>query len=372
MPEQLTADLNIIRQILDNLPERAYVKDRQHRYLCANEVLAADLNVHTGDMVGKTEKDFFEEAFARRLMEEEKRVWETQEPVNTEETVTLRGRERSFNLCKTLLLSDDGAAVALLGIMSDITERVASERELQRVRDQHEEMVYVVSHDLQEPLRMIVGFSELLAQRYGAQLDEKAEHYIGYAVDGARRMQKMIGDLLAYSRIVSRGGPFEPVGCSGIVAEVLGELQREVEAEHATVTVRDLPEVYADPEQLRVVFHHLIKNALTFRKENPPDIEVSGRTGESRAEITVSDNGIGIDPKHHDRIFVIFQRLHSRDEYPGRGAGLALAKRIVERHGGSIAVASMPGKGAHFTFSLPVPNQSRPTHHAEEHQHPAR
>ncbi|MCB0059758.1 MAG: hypothetical protein KDE45_22115, partial [Caldilineaceae bacterium] len=222
--------------------------------------------------------------------------------------------------------------------------------------------------DLQEPLRMVASYTQLLERRYKGRLDADADDFISYAVEGASRMQKMISDLLAFSRVTTRGSDFAPTDCNAVLAEVLANLQFVIAEADATVTHDKLPTVDGDATQLRQLFQNLVANAVKFRGEAAPRVHISARlVDESSVEtpsapewlFSVSDNGIGIDAQYVDRVFVIFQRLHTRSEYPGTGIGLAIAKRIVERHGGRIWVESTPGAGATFLFTLPQ-------HHLED------
>ena len=225
--------------------------------------------------------------------------------------------------------------------------------ELKRSNQELEQFAYVASHDLQEPLRMVSSYTQLLAERYQGKLDEKAEKFINYAVDGAVRMQRLINDLLSFSRVTTRGGDFETVDSHAVLGTALVNLQAVIEETGAMITNDDLPDVQADQSQLAQVFQNLIGNAIKFQKEEAPRIHVSAELAGEYWRFIVKDNGIGIDSKHNDRVFVIFQRLHSRAEYPGTGIGLALCKRIIERHGGKIWFESTPGQGTTFYFTLP-------------------
>jgi signal transduction histidine kinase len=217
-----------------------------------------------------------------------------------------------------------------------------------------QQFAYVASHDLQEPLRMVTNYIQLFEKRYKNQLDEKADKYIHYAVDGAQRMQNLVSDLLAFSRIESQVKEFEPVDCTDLLLQVLGGLKLLIEENHAEITHNHLPTVLGDEMQLGQLFQNLIDNAIKYRKEEPPQIHISAEQKGKEWVFTVSDNGIGIDPKHFDRIFVIFKRLHVRDKYCGTGIGLAVCDRIVNRHGGKIWVESKPGKGSRFFFTMPA------------------
>jgi signal transduction histidine kinase len=225
--------------------------------------------------------------------------------------------------------------------------------DLERSNKELEQFAYVASHDLQEPLRMVSSYTQLLARRYQDQLDQDAHEFISYAVDGAERMQRLINDLLTYSRVGTRGKPFRKTDCQQVVQETLANLQTAIEETKATVTHDPLPTVIADASQLVQVFQNLVSNAIKFHSQAPPAIHIGAQRQDGEWVFSIRDNGIGIEPQYHERIFVIFQRLHPGDEYPGTGIGLALCKRIVERHGGRILVESDLGEGATFYFTIP-------------------
>lgn len=232
--------------------------------------------------------------------------------------------------------------------------------ELERSNSDLERFAYVVSHDLQEPLRMVSLFINLLAKEYGGRLDATADEYIQFAVDGAKRMHRQIQDLLAYSRIQTRGGALYPTSAESALAAALWNLEVAIEEAGATVTHDPLPAVQADAAQLTQVFQNLVGNAVKFRRTVPPHVHIaahpmeSGDSASHAWEFTVADNGIGIDPECYERIFGVFQRLHTEQQYPGTGIGLAICQRIVERHQGKIWVESTPGAGSTFYFTLPA------------------
>ncbi len=256
------------------------------------------------------------------------------------------------NLKKTLVSRDD--------LRAEVAERKKTGEQLahaladvQRSNQELEQFAYVASHDLQEPLRMVSSYTQLLAQRYAGQLDEKAHKYIDYAVDGAVRMQGLINDLLTYSRVNKRGQSLELVDTHAILGEAIRNLFTAIEENRAVITNDDLPTLRADPTQLLQVFQNLVGNAIKFHSKNPPRVHVSAKEIGNEWRFSVKDNGFGIDKKYADKLFVIFSRLHTREEYPGTGIGLAVCKRIIERHGGRIWFESKPGKGSIFYFSLP-------------------
>lgn len=240
--------------------------------------------------------------------------------------------------------------------INDELEARVSERTAELVRSNADlqQFAYVASHDLQEPLRMIASFMQLLEKKYKGQLDEQADRWIDHAVGGATRMQMLINDLLTYARVGTLGNDFRVCKIDEVLSIALKNLQLVVSESHADVTFDALPVLLGDQVQLVSLFQNLIGNAVKYRGEQPPRIHVSARREGQDWLFSVRDNGIGIAPQFSERIFIIFQRLHNRKTYPGTGIGLALCKRIVERHGGRIWVESEPGDGATFLFVLPA------------------
>jgi PAS domain S-box-containing protein len=256
-------------------------------------------------------------------------------------------------LSVTALRGAGGEVVGFLGIGTNLTMRKRAEEELLRSNRDLEQFAYVASHDLKEPLRMVTNYLQLLERRYAGKLDADAHQFIDFAVDGAHRMRRLIDDLLEYSRVGTRGKPPVQTESAAVLRAVLENLSLAIEESGATVTQdRTLPTVLADETQLGQVFQNLIANALKFRGAEPPRIHIGAQRENGRWTFSVSDNGIGIAGEFFERIFVIFQRLHTREEYAGTGIGLAVCKKIVERHGGRIWVRSEPGAGTTFYFTL--------------------
>ena len=240
----------------------------------------------------------------------------------------------------------------VLASVIDIGPRKQVEAELRRSNEELERFAYVASHDLQEPLRTVSSYVQLLSRRYRDRLDTDGADFVDFAVDGVRRMQQLIADLLLFSRVGTRGGALMPTDMQTAFDDTLASLRAAIEESHATVTADRLPAVLADASQLSQLLANLIGNGLKFHGDEPPRVRVSAtRTGRLWT-ISVQDNGIGIAPEYFERIFVIFQRLHAREEYPGTGVGLAICKKIVERHGGRLWVESTPDQGARFSFTL--------------------
>lgn len=282
-----------------------------------------------------------------------------------EDTSLFRRYDRSYRWFLTRavpLKNRRGEILKWFGTSMDIHEqKKAAERlekvmkELERSNKELEQFAYAASHDMKEPLRMISSYLQLLSKNYKDKLDEDARDFINYAVDGALRMNTLINDLLLYSRVSSKQREFTPVDLNEIIAEVSGDLEVLINESEAVITYSKLPEVKADRLQMQQLFQNLIQNAIKFRKDVRPEIDITSEKNGYEWTFRVKDNGIGIDPEQTERIFLIFQRLHSdRGKYPGTGIGLALCKKIVERHGGRIWVESEPGKGSAFYFTIPT------------------
>ena len=255
---------------------------------------------------------------------------------------------------------DSDNVIGVFASARDITELKKTEHllkdklgELERSNSELEQFAYVSSHDLQEPLRMIASYLQLLERKYKGKLDDKADKYIKFSVDGATRMQNLIDDLLAFSRVTTQAKELKPTNLEQIYNEVLSNLEVTINENKAIITHEPLPVVLADKTQISQVFQNLISNAIKFQSVDKPKINISVEKEENQWLFGVEDNGIGINPKHSDRIFEVFKRLHKKKDYPGTGIGLAICKKIIERHGGRIWVESGLGKGSIFYFTLP-------------------
>ncbi|HTX92856.1 MAG TPA: PAS domain S-box protein [Anaerolineales bacterium] len=286
---------------------------------------------------------------------------------NVNENLCRDGRRVWMAWTNKPILDSNGQVAEVLAVGVDITERKKAEQELKlaleelkRSNAELEQFAYVASHDLQEPLRMVSSYMQLLERRYKGKLDKDADDFIGFAVDGSARMQRLINDLLAYSRVGTRGLPFAPTSSEAALGLALENLHVAVQENKAKVTHDPLPEVVADETQLVQLFQNLIGNALKFHGRKAPRVHVSVESKEREWVFSVRDNGIGIDSQYTERIFIIFQRLHGRDKYAGTGIGLAICKKIVQRHGGRIWVESQPDQGATFYFTLPKKGDGQP------------
>lgn len=384
--EQAKATRNRLQQFIDNVPAGVFVLDREGTPAFANQ---SAIELLGKGIAGGPKPDGLAETYSAYIRGTNELYPAKNMPIVralSGESVFVDDMEihgpggvTPLHVKASPVYDLNGNIEYAIAVFVDVTNLRAVQKdletalaELQRSNQELEQFAYVASHDLQEPLRMVASYTELLAQRYAGNLDEKADKYIAYAVNGAKRMQALINDLLTFSRVGTRGQPPEPTDCNRVVETVMQGLARKIEETETEVIVGDLPEVMADESQLGQVFQNLIANAIKFQGEGSPRIEISGRENGLICEFCVADNGIGIDPEFHERIFVIFQRLHERGKYPGSGIGLAIVKKIVERHGGRVRLDSAAGAGARFTFTMPSVAHSERNGNEREDQDPAR
>jgi PAS domain S-box-containing protein len=361
--EKLFEERNLLSTIINQIPSRLYVKDTAGRFVLNNQAHLETLGVKTqAEAVGRTTADFFPGERGEQALADDRQVLEGGLPIHNQERGQVHpdGHVTWSLVTKVPLRDSRGTLIGLVGVSHDITERKRQEEEakknaaeLARSNAELEQFAYVASHDLQEPLRAVASCVQLLKKRYEGQLDARADEFIAHAVDGTKRMQALITDLLAYSRVGTHTHPFESVELGEVVDEALTNLTIAVQESGAVVKHEGLPQVIADGSQLVQVFQNLVGNAIKFRGERPPEIRIAAQRGEGEWVLSVADNGIGIEPQYFERIFRVFQRLHTRARYPGTGIGLAICKKIVERHGGRIWIESQPERGSTFFFSLP-------------------
>jgi PAS domain S-box-containing protein len=339
----------------------AFMKNSQGRYAYLNEPFCHRFHIKPDQWLGKTVFDVLPQDVARRMdeMDQQVLVSDQEQTTSSYDTLLLPEGEVTW-LTFRFPLRDARGSKYLAGVAFDVSEQQRSARaleeatqELRRSNADLEQFAYVASHDLQEPLRMVASYLQLLERRYASSLDANAHEFIGYAVDGARRMQSLINDLLDYSRLGRRDREFAPVDLDSVLDGALANLSVAIAEAGAQVRRDSLPVVLGDASQLARLFQNLLANAIKFRGERAPEILVECRDRGAEWELQVRDNGIGIAAQHHERIFAVFQRLHSREEYQGTGIGLAIVKKIVERHGGNIRVESEAGQGSAFIWTVP-------------------
>ena len=354
------------RVVFEQAPIGIGINDREGRYVHANRSLCQLTGYTEAELLQRSYLDitFSEDVRADQALDDQ--LLSGKIPAFTLEKRYLRkdGRPVWINLTVALIRDADGEPLYRVGIVEDISERRAAQalleertRELARSNADLEQFAYTAAHDLQEPLRAVSSFTRLLERRYRTQLDATAGEYIDFITSGADYMRQLLDDLLAYARVDQRGRNFSSVGMEAALAQALANLQLPREASEALITHDPLPEVQGDELQLVELLQGLLENALKFRSSERPHIHVSARRSAAEWLFSVRDNGIGIERQYFERIFIIFQRLHLQEEYPGTGVGLAICKKIVERHGGRIWVDSEPGVGSTFYFTL-APNQA--------------
>ncbi|MGE5429862.1 MAG: PAS domain S-box protein [Syntrophomonadaceae bacterium] len=317
------------------------------------------------EVIGKNIGDFrwVHEDDAQRVSELSAAMFASKKTSNLHTNRNYR-KDGSVITCEwynSALVDSNGELISVLSLVLDITEREKmmlqleeTLRNLERSNEELEQFAYVASHDLQEPLRVIANYTQMLSRGYRNKLDERADQLLEFIIEGSRRMQSLIQDLLSFSRITVKGENFVNTDLNAVMHNVITDLKVTIEENSAKIKYGKLPVIYADTTQIRQVFQNLISNAIKFRGQNDPEIGISAEKKDKLWLFSVKDNGIGIDPQFKERIFVIFQRLHDRESYPGTGIGLAICKRIVEHHGGNIWVESEEGKGTTFYFTIPV------------------
>ena len=384
--DSLAQQANLLANIMDAMPDHVFVKDVEGHYIMHNRAHRLYLGMRISESIeGHTVFDFFPKELAERYHADDMYVIETGAPLRNREEPA---RPTSPNVVwlsttKMPLRNPAGRVIGVVCVSSDITARKEADEKLKRFAEKLESsnaeldsFASVASHDLQEPLRKIQAFGDRLRVKCADQLGEQGRDYLGRMQNASERMQVLIQDLLKLSRIASRAKPFEPCKLGKVVADVLNDLEVAIDEKHARIAVGELPLIDADALQMRQLFQNLIVNALKFQKpgESPVvtiscEIETATTNELPRAprgsefcRISVRDNGIGFEQKFADQIFVVFQRLHTRQEYEGTGIGLAVCRKITDRHGGSIVAKSAEGEGAAFTVTLPMKQPATPAH----------
>lgn len=347
--------------LVESLPLCVLRKDREGRFTFANRAFCDVIGRPLEQLVGKTDFDLYPHELAEKYRRDDAEVCESKKTLETTEVnVASDGTERHVYVIKTPIHDSLDRIIGTQIVFMDVSARVQAEQAAKRTATEVEQsnielqqFAYIASHDLQAPLRGIAGFAQFLQQEYRGKLDETANEYIEHIVTGAQRMQQLINDLLAYSRVESRSRPFVSVNLAEVFDDAVELIRVDIEDANGEVTRGELPTVMGDPAQLSQLLQNLIGNGLKYHGVNPPRVQVTAKQIDSGWTIAVRDNGIGIESKHHERIFEIFRRLHTQEQYPGTGIGLAVCRRIVERHGGKIWVESEVGRGSTFLFSLP-------------------
>jgi PAS domain S-box-containing protein len=351
------------RGLLEAAPDAMVVVNQAGDIVLLNVQAEKQFGYHRDELVGQRMKDIIPAGFAERLIADALRSAEDAlaQQIGTGIELTARRKDGSeFPIEIMLSPLESAEGILVTAAIRDITMRKVAEahllykvEELNRSNEELGQFAYIASHDLQEPLRMVASYTQLLARRYKGRLDSDADEFITFAVDGANRMQRLIQDLLAYSRVGTKGKDLLETSSEDALERSLLNLRGAIADSGALVTHDALPSVLADEMQLVQLFQNLVGNAIKYQKAGTPKIHISAsKNGGTKWTFSVRDNGLGIDPQYFERIFVMFQRLHKREEFAGTGIGLAICKKIVERHGGTISVESQPGQGSNFLFAL--------------------
>jgi PAS domain S-box-containing protein len=352
------------RGLLEAAPDAMVVVDQHGEIVLLNVQAEKQFGYARDELVGQAVTAIIPEGFAERLVADDLRSTAdalAQQIGTGIELVARRKDGTAFPIEIMLSPLENADGILVTAAIRDISVRKAAEThlaqmvvELQRSNEELGQFAYIASHDLQEPLRMVASYTQLLSRRYKGRLDSDADEFIAFATDGASRMQRLIEDLLAYSRVGTKGTELVEVSSEDALQLAMINLSAAVEDSGALVTHDPLPLVLADEMQLSQLFQNLVGNAIKYRSADVPRVHICAvRDGQRTYRFAVRDNGLGIDPQYFEKIFGVFQRLHKRDEFPGTGIGLAICKKIVERHGGTISVESQPGLGSTFSFSLP-------------------
>ena len=358
--EELKAVNNFLDSVLENIPNMVFVKDALDlRFMRFNKSGEALLGYSKKELIGKNDYDFFPKEQADAFTEKDNAVLSQHNIIDIpEELIDTKNGPRWLHTKKIPILSPAGRPLYLLGISEDITnvrksklELENKSKELERSNAELEQFAYVASHDLQEPLRTISSYVQLLESRYKDKLDSDAKEFIDFAVDGSKRMRQLINSLLEYSR-VNRVKPFEWIDLNEVMAETKNDMKDQIKQSGAVIKHNGLPKIYGDYVLIGQLFQNLIGNAIKFHGEEKPEIKISSKRKNGSYVFSVEDNGIGIPKEYSEKIFIIFQRLNNREKYPGTGIGLSICKKIVEKHGGKIWVESEPGKGSSFYFTI--------------------
>ena len=351
------------RGLLEAAPDAMVVVNAGGEIVLLNVQAEKQFGYSRDELVGQKVKNIIPEGFAERLIADALRSAEDALAQQIGTGIELTGRRKDgseFPIEIMLSPLESAEGILVTAAIRDITVRKTAEahllqkmEELNRSNEELGQFAYIASHDLQEPLRMVASYTQLLSRRYKGKLDADADEFIAFAVDGASRMQRLIQDLLAYSRVGTKGQDLLDISSEEALQQALVNLRGAIEESGALVTHDPLPTVLADEMQLIQLFQNLVGNAIKYQKPWRPQVHISAaRNGEKKWIFSVKDNGLGIDPQYFERIFGMFQRLHKREEFAGTGIGLAICKKIVERHGGSISVESQPGQGSTFRFAL--------------------
>lgn len=358
-----TETSDTFRQLLESAPDAIIIVDNSGTITLANKIAEKNFGYRREEMIGQPIELLIPKRYRQDHLQARDSYFaepKTRPMGSGIELSALRKNGSEFPAEISISPLDTPSGLLVTAVVRDITERKQTQQAMQRQTEELmrsnaelEQFAYVASHDLQEPLRVVASYAQLLARRYQDKLDNDANEFVDFIVDGATRMQDLINDLLSYSRVDTRGKEFKSTDINEVIDSVLHNLELHIEEQKATVSREHMPSLMADESQLIQLFQNLIGNAIKFHGDSAPNIHLGVKPLANECLFSVHDDGIGIAPQYAERIFQVFQRLHSKSEYPGTGIGLAICKKIVERHGGRIWVEAEPGNGSTFYFTIP-------------------
>ncbi|MBC7816987.1 MAG: PAS domain S-box protein [Planctomycetaceae bacterium] len=359
------------RSMVDHVPIGISRTDLGGHFVYVNEEFCQMFGTSADDLLGKPEREVLPQFAIDKGDSINRRIVDLGQPEERIEKLMIGEHELYMKVIRTPVKDAQGHVVGIQALLLDVTELKRAQHGLERHAQNLErsnldlqQFAYVASHDLQEPLRAVSSYCQLIEKNYSGQLDERAIRWLQFVVNGAQRMQSLVRDLLTYARIDNKAESWITVDSNATCRQAIENLSQLIAESGAQITVAKLPIVWADGSQLEALFQNLIGNAVKFRSERPSRVSVTAKQVESNWLFAVRDNGIGIKPEFQERVFEIFKRLQSQDQYPGTGIGLAICKRIVERYGGRIWVESQFGQGSTFYFTLPSPHASPEPEHA--------
>jgi PAS domain S-box-containing protein len=359
-PSEL-AEIELLRLLMNYMPDQIYFKDLQHRFILLNQPTADNLGTTIENAIGKTDRDFFSGELAEQYIADEEQIMKSGQPIIAKNEQTGARDQDRWNSTTKVPIMDHDRIAGLMGVNRDITDFKRAEQalhktkeELERSNADLEQFAYVASHDLQAPLRKIESFGEKLVKLYGASLDAKGADYLERMVKAAQNMRELITGLLSLSRLNTKIER-ETVSLSEVIETVRKFLEIQIRQSEARIEAKSLPAIEANKLQMAQLFQNLIDNSIKFRKKNvPPVIGISSEIKDDMCRITVTDNGIGFNEEHAESIFMIFKRIHPSQTYPGTGLGLSICRKIAQNHGGGIIAKSKEGEGSRFIISLRV------------------
>jgi PAS domain S-box-containing protein len=353
--ENIKQQKEFINTLIETLPSPIFYKDKEGRYLGCNKAYEEFIGKNRSEVIGKSVYDMAPKEIADKYYEKDKELFDNPGTQYYEWVVKKKnGGIKNVIFNKATFNDHDGKVAGLIGGISDITKLKKLTDELKRSNAELDRFAYVAAHDMKSPLGMIINSLQIIERSCRGKIEKEADVFIDHAIKGAQRMNDFIVDLLNYSRLTTEPRPYTVVNAEKVLKDALFNLEQTIKDNNAKIEYNSLPEIKVDEMRIVQLFQNLINNAVKFRGKDAPVVKISCKKEDSSYVFSVKDNGIGIDSKNIEKVFQMFGRLHSNDEYPGNGIGLSVCKKIVENHGGKIWVESEPGKGTNFLFTIPT------------------